>query len=169
MDLRLIFLPSYSIHELLHILGEIKFNLFPKPKRCGNERSRLWQCKSCLGIPSQLCIGIIKWAVPVRWWLSESFCKSCQRHARGRAPSPYRPAESHLAQRPGEQAWWHIIWSAHAAVLARIVFSWLHLLACRQPNKLLPCNSISCLTVEMLYCKWAKFIFRELLILTLLA
>ena len=94
MYLRLIFLPSHSIHELLHILGGKKKSStsFRNPKLiCSNERSRPWQCESCLGIPSQLRFGIIKWAVPMSWWFSESLGKSCQRHPPGRAPSCRAP------------------------------------------------------------------------------
>lgn len=149
---------------------------------CGNERSRPWRCESCLGIPSQLHFGIIKRAVPMSWWFSEWLCKSC----RGRAPGPPRKREVRI---DGQ----NLVWLSRSVnkhgdtgsdglvlqFLPGIPFSSLgwgirpcallpRQLTCRRLDKLLPRSWVSGPTVETLYCTWAKFIFRELLILTIL-
>lgn len=128
------------------------------------------------------------------WWFSESLRKSCQRRSPGRAPSrraprhPCCPGSGRYLRMskisPCITARWtntvtrrligarcssrresrsSLGWGIGPCALPAVQ------LACRQPGKLLPRSSRSCPTLEMLCRKWAKFIFRELLILTLLA
>lgn len=142
---------------------------FRNPKLiCGNEGSRPWQCESCLGVPFRHHqMGSPDELVVFRGAEEElQEVPTHGQHLLVRNPLVDKhgdtAADGLMLQLMQGIALSSLGWGIGPCTLPPVQ------IACRQHRKLLPHGWASCPSVEALYCKQAKFIVRELLILTLL-
>lgn len=141
---------------------------FRNPKLIyGKEGSRPWQCESCLGVPLRHHqTGSPD--EPVVFRGAEEELQEVPTHGQHLLSSPLvdkrgdTAADGLVLQLTQGMAFSSLGWGIGPCTVPPVQS------AGGRHRKLIPHSWASCPTVETLYCKRAKFIFRELLILTLL-